>query len=168
MKRVFALATSAVLALGLSGCFGPTEPTEPVTVSETVTETPAPEPAETVTETATPAPEPVAPVEPEAAPAPEAGSVEVEAFNATLDFYFTDLTDVDREAYLFLAQETCGALDRGATWDEIFEMTIQESQNTPNPDQFQMDTGYIMGAAVGTLCPQHSAGLTDYLEQGGV
>lgn len=58
------------------------------------------------------------------------------------------LSDVSDEQLISLGQEICSAFDRGVTFDEVAQITVDNGFSPENG-------GWMIGTAIGAYCPEH-------------
>lgn len=167
MKKILAAAVIVpALFLGACGAADTPEPTPTVTVTETATPTPeAPAPAPETTPPPVQAPAPVPTTEaPAPVPQPETTPESTNSHgidDETLDAIFLqnvrkeypELMEVSDADLKKLVKDACLALDRGATWADLYEIV---DNNSGGNVRFEQALVYLFGAGVYAYCPEHS------------
>lgn len=156
-KRVWVWIVAAVVAVLLAVGFV----SAMVSVAANVLR---PDPAPTVTVTPEPeqeteaAPEPEQEEEPAPAPVPDATADE----SVYLDYLHKEqyFTTVDDASLVKVGYATCEAIASGVSLDELLYISMEN--NVP-----AYEAGYMIAAAVGTLCPEYTYVIEDYLAQNG-
>lgn len=86
-------------------------------------------------------------VEPSPAPAPVSENAD-DVYLLAIKKEYPELENLDDQMLLDVADKNCEAFDAGLSFEDIALITINSGMD---PEM----GGYILGAAVGTQCPEH-------------
>lgn len=148
MRKILNLfAVTVLAAVALTGCIyvpaeAPTSPPEPTQTVETPVETPTEEPTEEPTET---------PMETPVETAPTTGE------DRYLEQIRTDLPEANGYSdaeLLQMAQDSCVIAEEYGFEEGVY-LLIEELQRQGGTQDDAYLVGYIYGAAVANLCPEH-------------